>query len=149
MLLLYSLYSRSLAGLSIALALILVFYYEYHVFWRTKNYIQNIIVERSTNEKICSELDEVKMILRIKNKGDKPIPRLIILDTLPEFIRAEKKLIFTIALPPRCEAMAEYLFRVEAPGTHIFGKLYIDNRSMGLLLRTKLQHSQSIHCGTT
>ena len=125
LLLLYSLYSRSLVGLSIALALILVFYYEYHVFLQTRKYIQNIVVERSTDKKVCSELDEVKMILRIKNKGDKSIPRLILLDMLPEFIGTRKKPIFTIALPPRCEAVAEYLFRVEAPGTHSFEKLYM------------------------
>ncbi len=125
MLLLYSLYSRSLVGLSIALALILVFYYEYHVFFQTKNYIRNIIVERSVDKKICGELDKVKMILRIKNQGDKPIPRLIVLDTLPKFTSTRKKPVFTIALPPRCEAVAEYFFRVEAPGTHGFGELYM------------------------
>ncbi len=125
MLLLYSLYSRSLVGVSVALALILVFYYEYHVFFQTKNYIRNVVVERSVDKKVCGELDDVKMIIRIKNQGNKPIPRLIILDTLPEFTSTKKKPIFTIALPPGCEAVAEYVFRVEAPGTHSFGKLYM------------------------
>ncbi len=125
LLLLYSLHSRSLIGLSIALALILVFYYEYHVFFQTKNYIRDITVERSVDKKVCGELDQVKMILRFKNHGDKPIPRLMVLDTLPEFTSTRKKPLFTIALPPRCEAVAEYLFRVEAPGTHCFGKLYM------------------------
>ncbi len=125
LLLLYSLYSRSLIGLSIALALILVFYYEYHVFFQTKNYIRDITVERSVDKKVCGELDQVEMILRFKNHGDKPIPRLMVLDTLPEFTSTRKKPVFTIALPPRCEAVAEYLFRVEAPGTHGFGKLYM------------------------
>jgi uncharacterized protein (DUF58 family) len=64
------------------------------------------------------ELEGVEVSITVVNKGSEPIPRALIVDGLPRFIKPRAKPVALTYIPPRTPLTIRYRASVEAPGTH-------------------------------
>jgi len=117
--LIYSLAYQNPITLSISVALILLFYYEYRTFADIRRCIEKVRVRRFLDRKFVEELGEVEQRIVIENNCGSPLPKVTLIDILPKFLSSKpSKPIFNIVIPPKKGIEISYKIQPLVPGVH-------------------------------
>uniref|UniRef100_A0A7J3I6R3 DUF58 domain-containing protein n=1 Tax=Ignisphaera aggregans TaxID=334771 RepID=A0A7J3I6R3_9CREN len=126
MMLFYAFLSRNAFSLVLSLAMILIYYNEYKSFEDADRSIGKLKITRTINRTVCSELEYIEVTINIVNQGSRAIPRMMIVDVPPKYIKPENgKAKFDVTVLQGSSIEITYRARVLAPGTHDFNELVL------------------------
>lgn len=108
---------------SLGLALLLIFYKEYKSFGRVRKAVEKISVERKIERNVVSELEDIGVSITIDNRGLDAVPRALVMDILPKYVKARVKPLTIISIPNQTSVTIDYKAIVEAPGVHQFDRV--------------------------